>query len=90
MNGIINDVNSLRKFRNKLLDTVDDLKTQLKTTETAIEDVAHSWGDSQFKKFHEGFDEDKELINPLCKKIEEFEGEVLLPLENILIEYNGL
>jgi hypothetical protein len=87
MDGIINDVESLHKFRNEMLDTVEDLQKQLKTTEGAIEDVAQTWKDSQFVKFKTGFEEDKELINPLCKKIEEFEGEVLHPLENILREY---
>jgi phage-related tail protein len=87
MDGIINDVDSLQKFRNKMLDTVEDLQKQLKTTESAVEDVAKSWKDSQFVKFKGGFDEDKELINPLCEKIEEFEGDVLRPLENILREY---
>ena len=89
-NGIINDVDSLQKFRNELLDTVDDLRTQLKKTEGAIEDVAKTWKDTQFVKFHEGFKEDKEKINPLCKAIEEFENDVLLPLEKILRRYLDL
>jgi phage-related tail protein len=87
MDGIINDVESLHKFRNKLLDTVDDLKTQLKTTEGAVEDVSKTWKDSQFVQFKDGFEQDKDTINPLCKKIEEFENDVLHPLENILREY---
>ncbi len=90
MDGIINDVDSLRKFRNQLLDVVEDLQKQLKVTEGAVEDVAKSWGDSQFKKFKEGFDEDKELINPLSKKIESFEGDILYPLEKTLREYLDL
>ncbi len=89
-NGIINDVDSLKKFRNELLDTVDDLQKQLKKTERAIEDVAKTWKDSQFVKFYEGFEEDKEKINPLCKAIEEFEGDALLPLENTLRKYLDL
>jgi hypothetical protein len=87
MDGIINDVHSLHKFRNKLLDTVDDLQKQLKITEGAVEDVAKTWKDSQFVKFKDGFEQDKEQLTPLCKKIEEFEGDVLHPLENILREY---
>jgi phage-related tail protein len=73
-----------------MLDTVEDLQKQLKTTEMAVEDVAKSWGDSQFVKFKDGFEQDKDTINPLCKKIEEFEGDVLHPLENILREYLDL
>ncbi len=90
MNGIINDVDSLKKFRSELLDTVDDLKTQLKKTEGAIDDVAKTWKDSQFVKFHEGFDEDKGKIEPLCKAVGEFESEVLYPLEQVLRKYLDL
>lgn len=90
MNGIINDVDSLKKFRSKLLDTVDDLKTQLKKAEGAIDDVAKTWKDSQFVKFHEGFDEDKGKIEPLCKAVGEFESEVLYPLEQTLGRYLDL
>ena len=90
MNGIINDVDSLKKFRDELLDTVEDLQKQLKRTEDAIEDVAKTWKDSQFVKFHEGFKEDKEKIDPLCKAIEEFESDVLYPLEKILRKYLDL
>jgi hypothetical protein len=87
MDGIINDVDSLKKFRGELLDAVDDLKKQLKTAENAIDDVAKTWKDSQFVKFHEGFNEDKDKINPLCDTIEKFEGEVLYPLERTLRTY---
>jgi len=90
MDGIINDVDSLKKFRDKLLDTVDDLKAQQKKTEGAIEDVAKTWKDSQFVKFHEGFEQDKEKIDPLCKAIGDFESEVLYPLEEILRKYGDL
>ncbi|MCL2073470.1 MAG: hypothetical protein FWH18_06105 [Marinilabiliaceae bacterium] len=87
---IINDVESMKKFRDGLIDTIEDLREQLKNTEVAIEDVAKTWKDSQFVKFKEGFDKDKEKINPLCEKIKEFEEDVLLPLENILRRYLDL
>ena len=90
MDGIINDVESLKKFQGQLLDTSEDLKKQLKKTEAAVDDVAKTWKDSQFVKFNEGFKEDKEKINPLCKAIEEFEGNVLEPLRKILVEYLSL
>lgn len=90
MDGIINDVDSLKKFRGELLDAVDDLKAQLKKTEGAIEDVAKTWKDSQFMKFHERFEQDKEKITPLCKAIGEFESEVLYPLEQVLRKYLDL
>lgn len=90
MAAIQNDVESLKKFRGELLDTSDNLKEQLSRTEAAIEEVAAVWGDSQFVKFKEGFDQDKDVIKPLCDEIEEFEGDVLLPLENILRRYLDL
>ena len=90
MASIQNDVESIKKFRGELLDTVDDLQEQLKRTDAAIEEVAANWGDSQFVKFKDGFEQDKEVINPLCKDIEDFESDVLLPLENILRRYLNL
>ena len=87
MVGINNDVDSLMKFRGQLLDTSDDLKDKLSRTEAAIEEVTAVWDDPQFIKFKEGFQEDKDVIKPLCDDSEEFEGEVLLPLERILRKY---
>ena len=72
MAAIHNDVESLKKFKGELLDTSDNLKDQLSRTEAAIEEVAAVWGDSQFVKFKEGFDQDKDVIKPLCDDIEEF------------------
>ena len=90
MAAIHNNVESLQKFRGELLDTSDNLQDHLSRTEAAIEEVAAVWGDSQFVKFKEGFDQDKDVIKPLCDDIEEFEGDVLLPLENILRKYLDL
>lgn len=90
MSGIINDVDELRKFRGELTRIAEDLDKQLTRTETAIEEVASVWKDSQFQKFHSGFNEDKELIKPLREDIEAFEGDVLYPLEKKLRGYLGL
>mgnify|MGYP003313357079 CR=1 FL=1 len=87
MSQIINDVESLKKFRNDLCNTSEDLLDQLKKTDSSIESVAEKWKDSQFQKFHEGFKDDKDLIQPLCKQINEFENDVLYPLEKILRKY---
>jgi len=78
------------KFRNELLDTVDNLREQLKATERAIDDVAQEWKDSQFKKYNEEFSKDKEQIEPLCKKIEDYENDVLKGLYDIVYEYENL
>lgn len=81
MAGINIDVDSLQKFRNDLLNISEDLQEQLKRTDVVIEDVATEWNDPQFKKFNELFQEDKNTINPICKRIEGFEAEVLKPFE---------
>ena len=77
----------VRRYRRAILDTSDYLREKLCLTEAAIDEVAAVWDDPQFVKFKEGFQEDKDVIKPLCDDIEEFEGEVLLPLERILRKY---
>lgn len=90
MAGIINDYETLHKFRNELLDAVDNLREQLKKTEAAMEDVATVWKDMQFQKYEKEFTKDKDKIEPLCKDIEEFESDVLYRLEKLLITYADL
>ena len=90
MAGVINDYETLHKFRNELLDTVDKLREQLKKTEKSMEDVSAVWKDLQFLKYEKEFNKDKEMIEPLCKDIEEFESDVLYPLEKILKKYANL
>lgn len=86
MDATINDVEALKDFRNKMLDTVDDLMKQLRRTDNAIENVARTWKDTQFEQFRDNFNEDKEKIKPLSDDIEEFEDNVH-NLEKILREY---
>lgn len=86
MNAIINDVEALKKFREGMLDTVDDLMKQYKKTENAIENVARTWRDSKFRDFKVHFEEDKDKIKPLSEKIKEFEENVY-DLEKILRRY---
>ncbi len=90
MASVITNSESLKKFRNELLDTVDNLREQLRVTEQAIEEVAQEWKDPQFKKYNEEFNKDKEQIEPLCKKIEEYEDDVLRGLYDIVYEYENL
>ena len=89
MASMITDSTSLKKFRNELLDTVEDLREQLKATENAIDEVSQEWKDPQFKKYHDEFSKDKEQIEPLCKKIEEYEDDVLRGLYDIVYEYEN-
>lgn len=86
MDATINDVEALKDFRNKMIDTVEDLMKQLRRTDNAIENVARTWKDIQFEQFRDNFNEDKEKIKPLSDDIEAFEDNVYY-LENILREY---
>jgi len=87
MASVINDYNAIRKFRNDLLEAVDGLNEQLRKTEVAIDEVASVWKDIQFQKYHKNFSEDKERITPLCNRLEQYESEVLYPLEVKIKEY---
>lgn len=86
----IRTADGMRKFRNQVEDTVDDLQTQLKRTDAAIEEVAQSWKDNQFKKFHEGFQEDKEIINSLCKTLQQWDDEVLYDIQKLIEKWDSL
>ena len=65
------------RFCEDLLETVEQLQEQLKNTERAMDDVATDWKDAQFKEFH----------NPLCKRLEDYEADILRPLADIVKEY---
>lgn len=90
MASVITNSTSLKKFRDELLDTVDNLREQLRATENAIDEVSQEWKDPQFKKYNDEFSKDKEQIKPLCKKIEEYEDDVLRGLYDIVYEYENL
>ncbi|MBP5515965.1 MAG: hypothetical protein J6X86_03350 [Bacteroidales bacterium] len=90
MASMINSPETVQRLRDNLLETVDGLKEQLSRTESAMETVAKDWKDPQFQKYNEEFTEDKEKIPPLCNDIEDFEKEVLYPLQKIMEEYLDL
>lgn len=90
MASVINDYESVKKFRDELLDTVDGLNAQLRKTEQSMDDVAAVWKDIQFQKYHKEFSEDKEQIPPLCTRLEIYENDVLHPLEEKLRRYLDL
>lgn len=85
--GAVNNVEELRKFRVKLVDLSEKLRDQRAKTDAIVEEVAKSWADDQFKKFKEGFEEDKNMLDPLRIKISETELKILKPLEDLLREY---
>lgn len=87
MGTMITGSESMYRFCDELLETVDQLQEQLKNTERAMDEVATDWKDAQFKEFHKQFGEDKDKINPLCKKLEDYESDILRPLADIVKEY---
>lgn len=86
----IRTADGVRKFRNRVEDTIDDLQTQLKNTDAAIDEVAESWNDPQFKIFHEGFQEDKDIINRLCKTLQQWDDEVLYDIQKLIEKWSAL
>lgn len=90
MPGMINDPEAVRQFRYELLELVDKLQEQLKRTDAAMDEVAASWKDEQFKKYHREFSKDRDTFPSLCKDIEEFESGPLAELQSILEEYGDL
>lgn len=90
MASMITSSEAIRRLRDDLLDTVDGLREQLKKTESAMDEVAQEWKDTQFRKYNEEFSKDKELIPPLCNDIEAFEDEVLRRLYEIAKRYEEL
>lgn len=90
MSGMINDPEAIQKFRYQLAELVDKLREQLKRTDAAMDEVAASWKDEQFKKYRREFSKDRDVFEPLCKNIDEFESGPLAELQSILQNYNEL
>ena len=84
---IHNDYVALCRFRQQLEETSKNLRDQLRKTEAAIETVAQGWKDVQFEQFKNGFEEDKEIIDPLCKEIDDFNNVLLQPLQGTIKRY---
>ena len=81
MSRMITDPEAIQKFRYQILDLVEELQAQAKKTDQAIDDVANSWKDEEFKKYKREFTEDRKMFEPLCKNIEEFESGPLNELQ---------
>lgn len=90
MSSMRTGAEALKKFRDDILERVDDLRDQLKKTEAAMETVAEEWKDDQFRKYNEEFSKDKEEIEPLCKTLEEYENDVLYPMWKVVDEYEKM
>lgn len=89
MSDMITDPVAIQKFRDQLLDLVDELKAQAKRTDDAIDEVANTWKDMEFKKYKKEFDQDRELFEPLCNDIDEFESGPLYELQKKAEIYIG-
>lgn len=85
--AVINNLDELINFRNKIMEAIENLNDQLKKTETSLETVNETWDDIKFKEFYDAFGEDKEKIIPLTKVFDEYQGEILLNLQHKIETY---
>lgn len=89
-NMLINDSNAVQELRNELLRAVENLEEQLKVTEAAINNVAETWQDTQFKKYAESFDEDKKKLQPLMDDVAWYESDPLCKIQEWIEEYEAM
>jgi uncharacterized protein YukE len=80
---------SIQEFRFKIQDRIEELKEQLKSTESAIETVHKDWDDEVFRNFIDGFSKDKDEITKLCEVLSEYEENILAPFQQKLENYLG-
>lgn len=90
MNDMITQAEALQKFRRQLQDLVSELEEQARRTDYAIDEVAGSWKDEQFRKFKREFAEDRQVFEPLCRNLEWFESNPLRDLQTIAERYDQL
>lgn len=86
---VSNDPEAIRKYWGEIEQTIENLKKQLKDTEVAIEIVSEGWKDGNFQQFQGNFNQDKEMINPLCNALGEYVN-LLRQLEQKLRDYGDL
>ena len=84
---VINNPDSIHDYRDKIGETIEELKQQLVKTESAIETVSESWRDENFQQFQNNFNEDKEKIRPLCEVLLNYKDNLLYQLEQKLRVY---
>jgi len=80
-NGVINSSEKLREYRGQLEEAINQLKKNLKKTDSAIEQVGEKWKDDNYKEFQENFSQDKEKIPPLCNVLDDYQANTLHTLE---------
>lgn len=86
---VSNDPEAIRDYWRQIEQTIEDLKTQLKETGLAIDIVSEGWKDGNFQQFQGNFNQDKEMINPLCDALHEYVS-LLQQLEKKLRDYGEL
>jgi len=85
----INNADSLRKFRKQLSELSENLGHKLRETNQQVEDLSKTWRDEQFKVFSMKFEEHKKEIEPLSKKIKDFESDYLKVKEEKIRKFTG-
>lgn len=85
--GIILDLPTIKKLRAHFVNLSKNLESQLHKTESSIDEVSKTWRDENFLAFKRRFEDDKERLIPLSKKISDFERDYLAEIERRLIIY---
>ncbi len=78
--SVITDSHSLHDYRGQIAHAIDELKVQLRKTERAIDKVAETWKDDNFREFQQNFNQDKEQILPLCNVLDNYQYNLLYEL----------
>lgn len=80
---IINDPESVGRFRAYLEELSSNLRQSLDRTIAHVEELHQTWKDPQFIEFKSKFDQDIEHLKPLSNEMDEF-NEILLGLQHKL------
>lgn len=88
--GIKLDLRTIIKMREDFVALSKELRARLADTEDSIETVSHTWEDENFQKFRTKFNADKERLEPLFLRVDQFEQVFLKNVEEALRGYLGL
>ena len=88
--GIKLDLQTIIRLREDFRALSKNLRIRLEDTEESIEQVSHTWEDDNFQNFRVTFNRDKERLEPLFKRVDEFEQDFLDQVERNLRGYIGL
>lgn len=88
--GLVLDLQTIEKLREDFRELSYNLRRRLDETEVSIDQVAKTWQDENFLKFHNTFKKDKERLEPLFQRVDVFEQEFLTDVEMNLREYLAL